>query len=200
MNRIVLATRNKHKIEEIQTILKDLRLEILTLNDFPDVPVLKEEGSTFQENSLQKAHAVHVHTKLPALADDSGLEVFFLNGRPGVISARYAGDGATDEENNAKLLGKMRGVAPRRRRAQFRAVLTLCSHNGREVTEGVGRVTAWYEWLRLRSDLHPGRIFTNVRRAHVGGEEQDQSPSKGVGEDEGDSEEGDGGRCLKNPF
>jgi XTP/dITP diphosphohydrolase len=137
MNRIVLATRNKHKIEEIQTILKDLRLEILTLNDFPDVPVLKEEGSTVQENSLQKAHAVHVHTKLPALADDSGLEVFFLNGRPGVISARYAGDGATDEENNAKLLGKMRGVAPRRRRAQFRAVLTLCSHNGREVTEGV---------------------------------------------------------------
>jgi XTP/dITP diphosphohydrolase len=137
MNRIVLATRNNHKTEEIKTILKDLGLEILTLSDFPDVPVLKEEGSTFQENSLQKAHAVYLHTKIPALADDSGLEVFFLNGRPGVISARYAGDGATDEENNEKLLGQMRGVAPRRRRAQFRAVLTLFGDNGTEVTEGI---------------------------------------------------------------
>jgi len=137
MNRIVLATRNNHKTEEVKTILKDLGLEILTLSDFPDVPVLKEEGSTFQENSLQKAHAVYLHTKIPALADDSGLEVFFLNGRPGVISARYAGDGATDEENNEKLLGQMRGVAPRRRRAQFRAVLTLFGDNGTEVTEGI---------------------------------------------------------------
>jgi XTP/dITP diphosphohydrolase len=137
MNRIVLATRNKHKTEEIKTILRDLRLEILTLNDFPDVPVLKEEGSTFRENSLQKAHAVHLYTKIPALADDSGLEVFFLNGRPGVISARYAGDGATDEENNEKLLGQLRGVAPRRRGAQFRAVLTLFGDNGTEVTEGI---------------------------------------------------------------
>ena len=137
MNRIVLATRNNHKTEEVKTILKDLGLEILTLSDFPDVPVLKEEGSTFQENSLQKAHTVHLHTRIPALADDSGLEVFFLNGRPGVISARYAGDGATDEENNEKLLGQMRGVAPRRRRAQFRAVLTLFGDNGTEVTEGI---------------------------------------------------------------
>ena len=137
MNRIILATRNKHKTEEIKTILSDLRLEILTLDDFPDVPMLKEEGSTFQENSLQKAHTVHLHTRIPALADDSGLEVFFLNGRPGVISARYAGDGATDEENNEKLLGQMRGVAPRRRRAQFRAVLTLFGDNGTEVTEGI---------------------------------------------------------------
>ena len=137
MNRIVLATRNKHKTEEIKTLLKDLRLEILTLNDCPGAPVLKEEGLTFQENSLQKAHAIYLHTKIPALADDSGLEVFFLNGRPGVISARYAGDGATDEENNEKLLGQMRGVAPRRRRAQFRAVLTLFGENGTEVTEGI---------------------------------------------------------------
>ena len=137
MNRIVLATRNKHKTEEIKTLLKDLRLEILTLNDFPGVPVLKEDGSTFQENSLQKAHAVYLHTKIPALADDSGLEVFFLNGRPGVISARFAGYGATDEENNEKLLGQMRGVAPRRRRAQFRAVLTFFGDNGTEVAEGI---------------------------------------------------------------
>ena len=137
MKKIVLATRNKHKIEEIKTILHDLPLEILTLNDYPDVPVLREDGATFQENSLQKAQAVFQHSKLAALADDSGLEVFYLNGRPGVISARYAGDGASDEMNNEKLLGQIRGVAPRRRKAQFRAVLTLLDDKGVEVTEGI---------------------------------------------------------------
>ncbi|MGA3246232.1 MAG: RdgB/HAM1 family non-canonical purine NTP pyrophosphatase [Bacteroidota bacterium] len=137
MKKIVLATRNKHKIEEIKTILHDLPLEILTLNDFPDVPVLREDGETFQENSLQKAQEVFQHTKYFALADDSGLEVFYLNGRPGVISARYAGNGASDEMNNEKLLGQMRGVAPRRRKAQFRAVLTLVDDRGVEVTEGI---------------------------------------------------------------
>jgi XTP/dITP diphosphohydrolase len=137
MTKILLATRNKHKIEEIKTILSDLPLQVLTLIDFPDVPPLKEEGMTFQENSLQKAQTVYEHTKIPALADDSGLEVFFLNGRPGVVSARYAGDGASDEANNKKLLAEMRGVAPRRRRAQFRAVLTLLGDGIRETTEGI---------------------------------------------------------------
>jgi XTP/dITP diphosphohydrolase len=137
MTSILLATRNKHKIEEIKTILSDLSLQVLTLNDFPDVPPLKEEGTTFQENSLQKAQTVYKHAKVLALADDSGLEVFFLNGRPGVISARYAGEGATDEENNRKLLSQMMGVAPRRRRAQFRAVLTLLGDGTAETTEGI---------------------------------------------------------------
>ena len=137
MTRIVLATRNKHKIEEIKTILSDLPLEVLTLNDFPHVPLLKEEGATFQENSLQKAQIVYAHTKIPALADDSGLEVFYLTGRPGVISARYAGEGASDEANNQKLLNQMMGVAPRRRRAQFRAVLTLLGDRTVETTEGI---------------------------------------------------------------
>jgi XTP/dITP diphosphohydrolase len=137
MKKVVLATRNKHKIEEIKTILHDLPLEILTLNDFPDVPVLREDGETFQENSLQKAQAVFQHAELATLADDSGLEVFYLNGEPGVISARYAGNGASDQMNNEKLLGQMRGVAPRRRKAQFRAVLTLLDDKGVEVTEGI---------------------------------------------------------------
>lgn len=137
MNKLVLATRNAHKILEIKTILRDLPLEILTLNDVPNVPELREDGETFQANSLQKARTVYQFTKLPALADDSGLEVFYLNGRPGVVSARYAGPKATDEENNTKLLGQMRGVSPRRRKAQFRAVLTLLDGNGAEVTEGI---------------------------------------------------------------
>jgi XTP/dITP diphosphohydrolase len=137
MTSIVLATRNKHKIEEIKTILNDLPLQVLTLNDFSDVPPLKEEGTTFQENSLQKAQIVYTHTKIPTLADDSGLEVFYLNGRPGVLSARYSGEGATDEANNLKLLGQMLGVAPRRRRSQFRAVLTLLNGTTVDVTEGL---------------------------------------------------------------
>ena len=137
MTRILLATRNKHKIEEIKIILSDLPLQVLTLNDFPHVPPLKEEGTTFQENSMQKAQAVYEHTKIPTLADDSGLEVFYLNGRPGVFSARYAVERATDAANNQKLLSQMLGVAPRRRRAQFHAVLTLLGDGTVETTEGI---------------------------------------------------------------
>jgi XTP/dITP diphosphohydrolase len=137
MSTIVLATRNKHKTLEIKTLLADLRITILTLDDFPSIPELREDGATFQANSLQKARAVHQSTKLPALADDSGLEVFYLNGRPGVLSARYAGAGTTDEKNNAILLGEMMGVPPRRRRAQFRAVITLLQEGSIVVAEGV---------------------------------------------------------------
>ena len=137
MTRIVLATRNKHKIGEIKTLLGELSIEILTLENFPQVPALREEGETFTDNSLQKARAVFQHTHIPSLADDSGLEVFFLNGRPGVLSARYAGVGASDDENNEKLLGEMRGVAPRRRKAQFHAVLTLVGEKLIKTTEGI---------------------------------------------------------------
>lgn len=137
MKQLVLATRNKHKIEEIKTLTRELGIEILTLNDFPNIPHLIEDGSTFQENALMKARQVFQHTKLPSLADDSGLEVFFINKRPGVWSARYTGEGATDEKNNDKLLKEMRGVAPRRRTAQFVAVLALVGNGFEELTEGI---------------------------------------------------------------
>lgn len=137
MKKLILATRNKHKIAELQSLLQDLNLELLTLNDFPNHPPLIEDGTTFQENALKKARAVFQYTKLPALADDSGLEVFYLNSRPGVRSARYADDNATDEENNEKLLAEMLGVAPRRRRAQFRAVLALNGQGFEELAEGI---------------------------------------------------------------
>ncbi len=137
MKKIVLATRNPYKIEELKTFLQNTGLEILTLEDFPQTPPLVEDGATFQENALKKAQQVHGITRLPSLADDSGLEVFYLNGRPGVRSARYAGDAATDEENNEKLLSEMRGVAPRRRKCQFRAVLALVANTYKELSEGV---------------------------------------------------------------
>lgn len=137
MKQLVLATRNNHKIAELKTLLNNTGVEILTLDNFPNHPPLVEDGTTFQENALKKARTVFQYTKLPALADDSGLEVFFLNGRPGVYSSRYAGENATDEQNNVKLLAEMRGVAPRRRRAQFRAVLALVGPGYEELAEGI---------------------------------------------------------------
>ena len=137
MKKLILASRNENKIEELTLFLSDMNLEVLTLNHFPVVPQVAEDGATFQENALKKARAVYQITKIPALADDSGLEVFFLNGRPGVRSARYDGDDTTDERNNEKLLEEMRGAPPRRRRAQFRAVLALVGNGFEDLTEGI---------------------------------------------------------------
>lgn len=136
MTPLVLATRNKHKIAELKFFLRESPFEVATLDDFPGVPVLIEDGSTFGENALRKAQQVYHSTNVLTLADDSGLEVYFLNGRPGVFSARYAGDSATDDENNEKLLREMRGVAPRRRSARFRAVLVLLGKGIERTAEG----------------------------------------------------------------
>ncbi|MCX6120838.1 MAG: RdgB/HAM1 family non-canonical purine NTP pyrophosphatase [Ignavibacteriales bacterium] len=137
MTQLILATRNIHKARELKTLLSNLDVDVLTLNDISDEIVLREDGDTFEANAIQKARIVHARTKLLSLADDSGLEVFYLQGRPGVFSARYAGGEATDEMNNRKLLEEMRGVAPRRRRAQFRSVLALIGAGMEEVTEGI---------------------------------------------------------------
>ena len=137
MIKLILATRNVHKAKELTTLLGDLDIEVLTLNDVSTELILREDGDTFEANAFQKARMVYHHTRLLSLADDSGLEVFFLNGRPGVFSARYAGEGATDEMNNQKLLTEMRGVAPRRRRAQFRSIIALIGNGVEEMTEGI---------------------------------------------------------------
>ncbi|MGD0038630.1 MAG: RdgB/HAM1 family non-canonical purine NTP pyrophosphatase [Bacteroidota bacterium] len=137
MTEIILATHNIHKARELKTLLSDLNVDVLTLDDISTNIVLREDGDTFEANAFQKANIVHNHTKLISLADDSGLEVFYLNGRPGVFSARYAGAEATDEMNNRKLLEEVRGVAPRRRRAQFRSVLALIGDGMEDMTEGI---------------------------------------------------------------
>ena len=137
MTKIILATHNIHKARELKILLSNLDIDVLTLDDISTDIVLKEEGDTFEANAIQKARIVHNRTKLLSLADDSGLEVFYLNGRPGVFSARYAGAEATDEMNNQKLLDEMRGVAPRRRHAQFRSVLALIGDGLEDMTEGI---------------------------------------------------------------
>src|SRR3954470_4434308 len=103
MAPLILATRNEHKLREFRELLPGADVEPLP----PDVELPPEEGSTFSENALDKALAAHAQTGRPAFADDSGIEARALDGRPGVRSARYAGENATDEENLAKLLTEL---------------------------------------------------------------------------------------------
>jgi XTP/dITP diphosphohydrolase len=105
---IVLATRNKKKVEEIRRITSGMEITIFTPDDFPGCPDVLEDGATFDENAVKKAVTVARYTGKPALADDSGLEVYALNGAPGALSARYAGEGADDRKNVQKLLEEMR--------------------------------------------------------------------------------------------
>jgi XTP/dITP diphosphohydrolase len=125
MQKIVLATNNRHKAEEIRAILTGLPLEILTAADFPDFPDPGETGATLEENATIKAIAIHEATGLWSVADDSGLEVDALDGAPGVVSARFAGPGCTFEDNNRKLLELLNDVSDEQRGARFRCVAAL---------------------------------------------------------------------------
>ena len=129
---LVIATRNKNKLREFREILKDLQIEIQSLDDFGPTPEAIEDGVSFDENAYKKA----IHTAkvlgLPAIADDSGLVVDALNGEPGVYSARYAGENATDEENCNKLLNALQGVE--NRRAHFQCVLSIAVPSGPALT------------------------------------------------------------------
>ncbi len=140
--KLILATRNQHKIEEIKKILSEnnvatQKLEILTLRNFPNVPEVEETGKTMKENAIIKAKAVYSTTGIPALADDSGLEVDALKGAPGVVSARFAGQGCTYKDNNVKLLGLLKGIPEEKRGAAFRCVVALAlNQNDVRIVEG----------------------------------------------------------------
>ena len=125
MRKLVLATRNEGKIREFQRLLAQFAtdIQVLGLNEYPDMPDVEETGDSFEANSLLKASAVAEYTNLPALADDSGLCVDFLNGDPGIFSARWSGVHGDDKANNEKLLSQLKGVA--NRSAQFKCVVTL---------------------------------------------------------------------------
>ena len=138
MDSLVLATANRHKVEEIQAILNDVGIPILTLNEFPNFPGVEEDGVTCQENAIKKAKATAAFTGRWALADDTGLEVDALHGRPGVYAARYAGEHATYEDNCKKLLQELQTVPSDGRTARFITVVALSNPQGHtEIVEGV---------------------------------------------------------------
>ncbi len=144
--KVVIATKNKGKLREIKDIFarNGLVLNILGLDLFPEIGDIKEDGNTFFENALKKAKTVAEHTGLVAIADDSGLEIDALNGAPGVFSARFAGEKATDEENNKKVLELLKDVPSSKRSARFRCVIVAYSPKGKYISaEGIweGKIT-----------------------------------------------------------
>ena len=134
---VVIASTNPGKIAEVRQIMAELPLVLLTREDVGGWPEVEETGDTYLANALLKAHAVAAVTGKAALADDSGIEVDALDGAPGVRSARFAGERATDEENNAKLVASLDGVPPGRRGARYRCVAVLVTPDGKEIA-GVG--------------------------------------------------------------
>lgn len=140
---LVLATRNKGKKRELIALLSDLPVTILSLDDFPDAPETIEDGETFRANAVKKAVEVAHCTGRLTMADDSGIEVDALGGAPGVRSARYASENATDKDNNKKLLEAMRIIPEERRSASYRCAIAIAVPEGLvDVVEGAcaGRI------------------------------------------------------------
>jgi XTP/dITP diphosphohydrolase len=130
MNELLIATKNEGKVREITDLLKDCDIKVLSLADFPKAPEVVEDGLTFRANALKKAVEMALFTGKLTMGEDSGLEVDALDGRPGVISARYSGEGANDEKNNAKLLKELAGVPLEKRTARYRSVIALADKTG----------------------------------------------------------------------
>ena len=136
MRTVVIASRNRGKIVEIREIFRDLPIEFRSLSDFSDAPEVVEDGTTFAENSRKKAREIARFTGLWALADDSGLEVDALGGRPGIHSARWAGGG--DEANNDRLLQELKDVPVEKRGARYRAHIAIADPEGKILSESEG--------------------------------------------------------------
>lgn len=136
--KIVIASGNKDKIAEIKSIFKESDFKFLTLDDFSDYPEVVEDGNNLFENALKKAKEISEFTGLPAISDDTGLEVDALDGRPGVYSARYAGENATYSDNVDKLLREMSGIPAQQRTARFRTVCVF--YNSENTVHAEGKV------------------------------------------------------------
>lgn len=145
----MIATHNKGKIAEFKQLLSDLPITIYSLHDFPDIPEVEETGSTFYENAALKAESIAKRLGKPVMADDSGLVVDVLKGEPGVYSARYASENATDEENIEKLLMKLATQPSDNRSAHFICVLAFALPNGETV-------------------FHEGKCYGTIKETPVG--------------------------------
>jgi len=136
IHTLLLATGNRHKVREIRALLNIKFIEILTLEDFPEIGAIAETGSSLEENALIKARAGYAASGLPTVGDDTGLEVDALNGAPGIYAARYAGPGCSFDDNINKLLKELDGVPLARRKARFRCVMALVTEAGEQTVEG----------------------------------------------------------------
>ena len=131
MPKLLLATNNQGKVREYKSLLQNLPYQLVTLADEGICIIIKEEGKSFRENARLKAIAVAKESQLPALADDSGLEVDALGGEPGRLSARYAGDGASDKDRVDYLLARLKGVPWEKRTARFQCVIAIATPKGK---------------------------------------------------------------------
>ena len=137
--RILIATMNTGKLREYERLLAEVPgLELETMAALPEPIDVVEDRDTFRGNALKKAMEIATVAGMPCLADDSGLEVDALGGGPGVYSARYAGEGSTDSENNAKLLDELSGIADDERRARFQCAIVIVDQSGRELAMAEG--------------------------------------------------------------
>jgi len=134
IRELLIATGNSGKLKEFAALFACSDIKLYSLKDFPDLLPAVEDGSTFKENALKKAAAASAQTGLCVIADDSGLCVDALDGRPGVFSARFAGEGLGDEANNQKLLQELNGVPSEDRSAVFRCVIAFCTPEGLQET------------------------------------------------------------------
>lgn len=130
MVEVILASRNKGKIREIRELLGDLKIRLTSLNDYVGLPSPIEDGESFQENAVRKAKMIASLTRKIAIADDSGLEVEALDGRPGVMSARFGGEGISDETRSEKLLSLLKEIPSSERKAAFKCVVAIVSLEG----------------------------------------------------------------------
>ncbi len=130
MKELLVATRNGGKVRELQGLLDEYGIKVTSLWDYPDMPEIVEDGKTFEENAAKKALVIAKHTGRLVMGEDSGLEVKALGYRPGIYSARYSGEDATDEENNKKLLEELKNVPRLKRQARYRSYIALANPKG----------------------------------------------------------------------
>ena len=189
--RLLLASANRGKLRELRAILEGLPVELVGLDDAGagEPPEVEETGDTFLENALLKARAYAAWSGLAAVADDSGLEVDALGGAPGVRSARYAGQGASDQANLDKLLAELTGVPPERRTARFRCTAVLVDpgwrvRGGVARRGGLGGAAAGraqgHRGVRLRPGVRPRRLGPDQRRGRPGDQGRRLPPRQGL--------------------
>ena len=133
MKELIVASRNKGKVKEIMELLSGLPYHVTSLIDYPQVPDIIEDGKTYRANALKKARETALATGKMAMSDDSGIEVKALDNAPGIYSARFAGEGASEKARNRKLFRMLKGVPMNKRQARYRCVIALVSAKGEEL-------------------------------------------------------------------